>query len=181
MGADTPAEGGENKSNVKVDGNNAQVNAGRNNIRRNNPIKKEKFLGAHPSLQGHVFEAERVRSEQIENFQKVNEIIKAKIGADYDPLVPESLEKEATTLPTEPTPVTKKAADGTESMDDIESMKFKSKYGKYLTRAEIIEKELKQAYSIYFGQISDEMKASLKEDPDFERAFQEKDALALRK
>ena len=60
-------------------------------------------------------------------------------------------------------------------------MKFKSKYGKYLTRVEITEKELKQAYSIYFGQISDEMKASLKEDPDFERAFQEKDVLALRK
>ena len=58
---------------------------------------------------------------------------------------------------------------------------FKTKYSKYLGRVDTIEKESKQAYSVYFGQISDEMKASLKEDPDYKRSFQEKDVFALRK
>ena len=180
MSADTPAAGGENK--VKNEDN--KVHAGRHNGRRNNNyIKKEKFLGAHPSLQGHVFEAKHNRSEQVANYRSVDDIIKAQIGADYDPFVLESLEKEAITLPPEPTPVFVTNADGTLSttVSEIEMVKFKSKYSKYLSRVDTIENQSKQAFSIYFGQISEEMKATLKENSDYERAFQEKDVIALRK
>ena len=41
--------------------------------------------------------------------------------------------------------------------------------------------QLKQTYSKYYGQIEEEMKGSLNEDPEFERAHQEKDVLKLRK
>ena len=97
MGADTPAEGGENKHKIKSEDNNVPSNAGRSNFRRNNnnnTVRKEKFTGAHPDLQGHVFEAKRTRTEQVDNFQKVDETIKAKLGADYDPFVLESIEKD---------------------------------------------------------------------------------------
>ena len=180
MGTDTPAAGGETK--IKNEDN--KVHSGRNNSRRtNNYIKKEKFLGSHPSLQGHVFEAKRNRSEQVANYRNVDEIIKAQIGADSDPYVLESLEKESITLPSEPVPSYTKGTDGkdTTAITDIEMIKFKSKYGKYLSRVDTIENQSKQAFSIYYGQISDEMKASLKEDPDHERSFQEKDVFALRK
>ena len=183
MSADTPAAGGETK--IKSEDN--KVHGGRNNIRRNNNnnnyLKKEKFVGAHPTLQGHVFENKRNRADQVANYRTVDDIIKAQIGADYDPYVLESLEKEAITLPTEPMPVYATDANGdpTTTISDIEMMKFKTKYSKYLGRVDTIEKESKQAYSVYFGQISDEMKASLKEDPDYKRSFQEKDVFALRK
>ena len=36
MGADTPAEGGENKPKIKIEDDNVPSNAGRNNFRRNN-------------------------------------------------------------------------------------------------------------------------------------------------
>ena len=106
MGADTPAEGGENKPKIKIEDDNVPSNAGRNNFRRNNngnTVRKDKFTGAHPSLQGHVFEAKRTRTEQVDNFRKVDEIIKAKLGSDYDPFVLESIEKDAEVKPPEPT------------------------------------------------------------------------------
>ena len=39
--------------------------------------------------------------------------------------------------------------------------------------------QLKQTYSKYYGWIEEEMKGSLNEDPEFERAHQEKDVLKL--
>ena len=59
MGTDTPAGGGESKPDIKVEDKNNN-NSGRTNFRRsnnNNTIKKERFLGANPSLQGYVFES----------------------------------------------------------------------------------------------------------------------------
>jgi len=109
MGADTPAEGGESKPKIKSEDNNVPSNAGRNNFRRNNntsTVRKEKFTGAHADLQGHVFEAKRSRSEQVSNFRKVDELIKAKVGTEFDPFVLESLEKDTMTKPPEPTAVT---------------------------------------------------------------------------
>ena len=50
-------------------------------------------------------------------------------------------------------------------------IKFKAKYAKHLTRVDKIEYEMKQAYSIYYGQISDEMKASLNEYPEYEKSL----------
>ena len=37
--------------------------------------------------------------------------------------------------------------------------------------------QLKQTYSKYYGQIDEEMKRTLTENPEFERAHQEKDVL----
>ena len=135
MSADIPAGGGDTKPNIKVEGNKNQ--GGRNNIRRNY-IKKEKFLGASPSLQGHVFEAKRNRSEQVSNYRTVDDIIKAQVGADCDPYVLESLEKETLTVPDEPTPVYEVTVDAegnettTTTISDLEMLKFKSQYEKWL-------------------------------------------------
>ena len=41
--------------------------------------------------------------------------------------------------------------------------------------------QLKQIFSKYFGQIDEDMKGSLKEDKDYQRAFDKKDVIALRK
>ena len=168
MGADTPAVGGETKPVGKNDGKPNNHHGGRNNVNRHdNYIKKEKFLGANPNLRGHVFEAKRNRSEQVANFTNVDNIIKAQIGTECDPFVLESLEKEADTLPSEPLPVT---TDDYGSMTDVEKMKYKSKYDKYLTWVDKVEMQLKQIYSKYYGQCDKDMKASLKEDSNFERA-----------
>ena len=182
MSADIPAGGGENKPNIKTEGNNNEQHGGRSNNRRNFP-KKEKFLGASPSLQGHVFEAKRSRSEQVANYRDVDDTIKSQIGADSDPYVLESLEKETLTLPPEPTPVYETDNDGnpTDKISDLEMMKFKSRYDKYLKQVDLIEKEAKQAFSVYYGQVAEEMRASLKENPDYTRAYNEKDVFALRK
>ena len=118
MGADTPAVGGETKPVVKNDSKPINHHSGRNNAnRRDNYIKKEKFLGADPNLRGHVFEAKRNRSEQVANFTIVDDIIKAQVGTECDPFVLESLEKEKNTLPSEPVPVT---TGDDKSMTDVE-------------------------------------------------------------
>ena len=66
-------------------------------------------------------------------------------------------------------------------MSDIEKMKFKSKFDKYLNRLDKVKNQLKQIFSKYYGQIDDDMKASLKEDDDFDPSFNEKDVIKLRK
>ena len=68
-----------------------------------------------------------------------------------------------------------------DEMSKIEEMKYGRKYDKYLARVEKVEGQLKQAFSKYYGQIDRDMKASLKEDKDFVRAFNKKDVIALRK
>ena len=64
-------------------------------------------------------------------------------------------------------------------MSEVEKMKFKAKFDKFLTRTDKIEMQLKQVFSKYFGQVNDDMRGTLKEDPDFERAHNAKDAIAL--
>ena len=180
MSADTPAAGGEIKPVVKNDGKPSFQHGGRNNAnRRDNYIKKEKFLGADPNLRGHVFEAKRSRSEQVANFTNVDNIIKAQVGTECDPFVLESLEKDANTLPEEPQPVTTGADN--DIMSGVEKMKYKAKYDRYLNRVDKVEMQLKQTYSKYYGQCDEDMKASLKEDSDFVRSHQEKDIVKLRK
>merc|ERR1712194_534641 len=63
---------------------------------------------------------------------------------------------------------------------EVEKMKFKSKYDKYLTRTDKIEMQLKQVFSKYWGQIDEDMRGTLKEYDDLERAYNEKDVIALR-
>lgn len=66
----------------------------------------------------------------MENFRKVDNTIKAKIGADFDPYVLESLEKEAATLPEEPTAPT--PDETTKKIDEIEMIKWKTRYNNHL-------------------------------------------------
>ena len=105
MGADTPAEGGEaKKPEIKVEGkphfNNGQ--RGNKQPRRDVEPKKEKFLGADPNLQGSVFESKRTRAEQVANFERVDELIKAQVGMECNPYVLKSLETETKTVPDAP-------------------------------------------------------------------------------
>ena len=119
MGADTPAVGGEEKPIIKTDSKSTYHHGGRNNTshRNNFVLQKEKFLGADPNLCGQVFKAKRNRSDQVANFNLGNNIIKAQVGAECDPFVLESLEKETLSLPTEPKPVYKKKEDSSETSD----------------------------------------------------------------
>ncbi len=135
-------------------------------------------MGAHPDLQGFVFEAYAVRSTQITNFNTVDTRIRALVGQQFDPFVLESIEKMAVTLPVEPTVVTE--ADGV-TVSRVEEIKYGKKYDRWLTRTNKIEQQLKQVYSVYFGQCDDDIKASLAEHPDFKRVDQEKDLIQLYK
>ena len=114
MGAEAPAAGGETKPVVKHEGR-TPYQGGRNNANRNNNYNhnaREKFLGADANLRGKIFEAKRSRSEQVANFKIVDDLIKAQVGAEYDPFVLESLEQASIAGPSEPTPVyMTKAAD----------------------------------------------------------------------
>ena len=143
MGADTLAEGGGSKPNIKAE-NILAINNGRrgnnNSHRRDDYAKKEKFMGADPNLQGFVFEARRSRVEQVANFEKVDTRIKTQIGMECHLLVLESIEKGKKIMPDEPDPVLKD--DGT--MTRAEEMKFKEKFSRYLNQVEKIETQLKQ-------------------------------------
>lgn len=176
MGTDTPVEGGEPKPGIKAESKPFH-HGSRNANRRDNFTKKEKFVGADPKLRGQVFEAKRNRSEQVSNFNTVDELIKAQVGTECDPFVLESLEKEIETLPSEPVPV----MDSAGVISELEKLKFKSKYDKHLSRLDKVEMQLKQTYSKYYGQIDEDMNATLKEDPDYERAHKKKDVVKLRK
>ena len=120
MGTDTPAAGGEHKFVVKSKGKSPH-HGGRNNANKN-IFKKKKFLGANPNLQGKIFVAKLNRSDQVANFNAIDDLIKAQVGAECDPSILESLEKETLTLPSEPMPVyeTKKTNSDPEVMSELE-------------------------------------------------------------
>ena len=140
-------------------------------------MKKEKFMGAHPDLQGFVFEAGSTRTNQIAKFTTVDTCMRALIGQQFDPMVLESIEKMTVTVPPEPNIVTE--SDG--SVSKMEEIKYGKKYDRWLTRTERIEKEMKQVYSIYYGQCDEDIKASLAEHAQFEVANQEKNVIQLYK
>ena len=151
MGAETPARGGENKPEVKTEGN---ANAGHNRHSGNyNKTfnEKEKFLGADPDLQGFVFESASTRAHQVTNFNTVDTQIKSIIGQQCDPYVLESLEKMVVTLPDEPGIETIEESDVAKKkvLERKAEMKFKSKFDRWLTRTEKIEKEMNQSYELH--------------------------------
>ena len=75
------------------------------------------------------------------NFKTINDLITVQVGTEYDPFVLESLERDSIAGPPEPASVyMAKAADtDPDVMSEVEKMKFKSKFDKYLTRADKIE------------------------------------------
>ena len=69
MGADTPAGGGDQKPAVKAENNNPNdSNRGGKRPGKKGFVKKQRFLGADPNLQGFVFEARHNRLSQVANF-----------------------------------------------------------------------------------------------------------------
>ena len=103
-------------------------------------ISRGKFLGADSNLRWKVFEAKHNRSKQVSNFKTVNDLIKLQVGTKYDPFVLEPLKKDTIVGPPEPVPVyVAKTADiDLDVMSEVEKMKFKSKFDKYLTRTDNI-------------------------------------------
>ena len=179
MGADnlTTDEGGDKKPELKSEDGNNHQNNGR--PRHNKQFaRKEKFMGAHPSLQGYVFTACTTRASQALQFTKTDERIKALIGSEKDHHVLMSIEKGTQCLPPEPQPVYD--ADGT-TIGEVQKLIYSKKIDKWVSLTYLIEKEMKQVYSFYYGQCDDDMKATLMEDPKFETINQEKDVLGLRK
>ena len=77
--------------------------------------------------------------------------------------------------------MTKAADTDPELMSEVEKMKFKSKFDKYLTRTDKIEMQLKQVFSKCYGQVDEDMRGTLKEDDDFKRAYNAKDVIVLQK
>ena len=167
MGTNTPAAGGEQKNVVKHEGRPPY----HNNVNRNNNYNtREKILGADSNLRGKVFEAKRNCSEQVADFKTVDDLIKAQVGTEYDQVVLESLEQDSIAGPPEPVPVYAviKAVDtDPDVMSEVEKMKFKSKFDKYLTPTDKIEMQLKQVFSKDNGQVNEEMRGILKEDDSF--------------
>ena len=108
MGTDTPTAGGETKPVMKHEGR-PSYHGGQNNANRNNNNNNyntwEKFLGADSNLRGKVFKAKRTRSEQVDNFKTVDDLLKAQVGTEYDPFVLKSLEQDSKVGLPEPTPV----------------------------------------------------------------------------
>ena len=51
-------------------------------------------------------------------------------------------------------------------MSEVEKMKFKSKFDKYLTRTDKTEVQLKQVLLKYYGQVDEDMRGTLKGDDD---------------
>ena len=153
MGIETLADGGDKKPDVKSNSSNSsRRNQQRRDQHKQYP-KKEHFQGAHPDLMGCTFTACTTRANQ-HCFTKTNERIRALIGQGFNPHVLQSIEEGKFVLPIEPMLTTQ--PDGT--VLKIEEMKFNKKYDRWLGLEYTIQKELKQAYAIYYGQCDDDMK-----------------------
>jgi hypothetical protein len=124
-----------------------------------------------------VFETGSNRTNQITNFTTADSRIRAIVGQQFDPYILESIEKMKVIVPPKPTIVTE--ADGTVSK--MEEIKYGKKYNRWLTRTEKVEREMKQVYSIYYGQCDEDIKSCLAEDPTFKRVNEEKDLIQLYK
>jgi hypothetical protein len=175
MSTEIPAGGGEQKPVVK---NNEGKQHGGN--RRNKPPflqKREKFEGATAELSGYIFTAGANRTAQLHNFTRTVERIKTYVGQNFDPHMLQSLEEVKEVLPTQPTPTLE--ADG--SMSKTNEIIFNKEIAKWIDVKYVVQKELKNAYSVVYGQCDEEMKASLAMDPTFEAIDKSKDVIGLYK
>eukprot|EP00956_Cyclotella_meneghiniana_P012789 scaffold18188_cov20-Cyclotella_meneghiniana.AAC.1 len=134
MGTDTPPDDVEKKPVIKNDAPGGGYDGHRRSRYRNNHnayVKKEKFMGAHPDLQGFVFEAKQNRTDQVTNFTRVDERIRAHVGSKFDSAVLESIENMSLTLPAEPT-APKLDKDG--KLSPIDNIKYSTEYKSWTTR-----------------------------------------------
>ena len=52
-----------------------------------------------------------------------------------------------------------------------QELQYGKRYDKFLVKEELVNTELKQAFAIAYGQVSDDMKESLKEFDSFDTVF----------
>ena len=109
----------------------------------------------------------------MNNFKTADNLIKAQVGTEYDPFVLESLKKDTVTGPPKPTSVymAKASESDPDVMSEVEKTRFKSKVDTNLTQTDKIDMQPKQVFSKYYGQVYKDMRASLKEDATYERAY----------
>jgi hypothetical protein len=179
MSTETPAGGGEQKPVVKNNEGNKQHGGHRRNNNNKPPFfhKREKFEGATADLSGYIFTAGPNRTAQLHNFTRTIERVKTYIGQNFDPHVLQSIEEVKEVLPAQPTPTLE--ADG--SMSKTNEIIFNKEIAKWIDVKYVVQKELKNAYSIMHGQCDEEMKASLAMDPTFAAIDKGKDVIGLYK
>ena len=151
-----PSFGGDKKPAIKDNKPNKDGQKG-NNLRRDFrkpfPTKKQ-FQGSHPDLSGCIFSSRTTRQGQVYQFIKTDERIKATIGTKYDPHVLESHKKGTIILPTTPIPMIQDHGMITKTDEII----FNKEYDRFISLCYTIEKELKQTYSLYYGQCDSDIK-----------------------
>lgn len=177
MSTETPAGGGEQKPVVK-NNEGKTGNHNRRDQRKFPGVRRDKFEGATAELSGYIFTAGTNRTNQIHNFTRTDERIRTLVGQKFDPHVLQSLEEVKAVTPTKPQ--LQYEADGV-TVSKQEEMRYNMKYKKWIDMTYIIEKEMKNAYAIYYGQCDDEMKATLAMDKDFSTVNKTKDLIGLYK
>ena len=118
-------------------------------------MKMEKFNEACADLKGHVFDICNNKIKNVDNYNSTLEKITTYLGTDYNAIVQESIKSRKVLMITEPTAV----VDGKGVMIKAEEVKFSQKYSQYLSQEAAINKDMKKAYNIVWGQTSKEMKA----------------------
>ena len=112
-------------------------------------LKKEKFHGAScTDLPG------RLQIKQIASYATTLEHITTYVGQWCDPIVLKAIEKMDDINLSEPQATT--AADGT--MTEVEKIKFSKRLDRYFMNQERIDKEKKQVYALFYGQMNEDMK-----------------------
>ncbi len=123
-------------------------------------------------LTGHVFKAGSLRVNQI-SYTVTMEHMKTYVGQKYDPVVLETIKKMQDISLSESTAVT--ATDST--MAEIEKMKYSKTLDRYFVNQERIDKEKKQVYALFYGQMYEDMKTCLAEHDDWDTVHQNKNLI----
>jgi hypothetical protein len=176
MSTAPPAAGGEQRPVVK--NNDGKPPGG--NRRYNKPPflpRREKFEVATAELSGYIFAAGTNRTAQLHNFTRTDKRIKTYIGQKFDPHVLQSLEEVKEVLPSQSTPTLE--ADG--SLSKTNTIIFNKEVAKWIDLKYVVQKELKNSYSVIYGQCDEEMKATLAMDPAFDAIDKSKDVIGLYK
>jgi hypothetical protein len=63
----------------------------------------------------------------------------------------------------------------------MEEIKYGKKFDWWLSHTKKVEREIKQVFSIYYGQCNEHIKSSLTKDPTFNQVNEDKNLIALDK